>query len=133
MPNHDRPNCYQCDKPAMLRRNRTANGADQFGWYCTICEIWAVKGRPFISKWEAEGIARAHNKTLDDIPAVGNGSNGVCAICGNPHVEVHHFAPQEYKDRFDNWPAWAEFTGLFCTKHHTQWHELVQGRKIRNG
>ena len=131
MPNPERPKCYRCDKPAMLRRNLTANGADQFGWYCLQCNAWAIKDRPFIGKGLAEQIARTWDKTIDDIPAVGIDGSSPCLICGEVHTEVHHFAPQEFSDRFDNWPAWP--TGPLCAKHHTQWHELVQGRKIRNG
>lgn len=131
MPNPDRPKCYRCDKPAMLRRNLTSNGADQFGWYCVECEAWAVLNRPFISKWQAENIVRAFGKTLADLPSVGTDGNEPCRICGSKHTEVHHFAPQEYADKFDNWSAWAEITAPLCPKHHSQWHELVQGRKIR--
>ena len=130
MPNTDRPHCRRCDLPAMLRRNETMNGALQIGWYCTACEVWAIEGKPFISKWEAEQIVGRHGKTLADVPFIG-GPLGIpaCAICGAPHTELHHFAPQEYRDSFDNWQEWP--TAYLCPRHHTQWHELVQGRKIR--
>ena len=130
MPNTERPVCRRCAQPALLRRNQTASGALQIGWYCIACEVWAVDGKPFISKWEAEQITGRHDKTLADVPYIGGAIDvHACAICGCPHTELHHFAPQEYRDSFDNWQEWP--TAYLCPTHHTQWHELVQGRKIR--
>ena len=126
----DRPDCRVCGQRALLRRNQTANGALQVGWYCTFCQRWAVEGKPFVTKWQAEQITAQVGKSLDDVPYIGGLSDlPACIICGHPQTELHHFAPQEYRDLFENWAEWP--TAYLCPKHHSQWHELVQGRKIR--
>lgn len=124
-----RPMCSYCGEKASLRCNSTSNGYEQYGWYCLSCKRWAVRGKPFIGRWDAAFVVQKYGKTLADVPIIGEKGNEVCAICGAPNTELHHFAPQEYRDSFDNWQEWP--TAYLCPKHHTQWHELVQGRKIR--
>lgn len=125
----NRPACYRCNGQAVLRRNTTSNGYPQVGWFCIPCNRWAVKGQPFIARTEAEAIAGRWKKTLNDIPQIGSNSEDVCIICGSPQTEIHHFAPQEFAGQFDEWAKWP--TAALCPFHHTQWHEIVQGRKIR--
>jgi len=129
MPAYNRPACRRCDAPALLRHQVTASGGDQYGWYCEACKVWAVKDKPFISKMDAGRIVAHHGSHLTDVPTINGFIPDPCIICGKLESETHHLAPQEFADQFDNFPAWP--TCQLCRQHHNQWHEIVQGRKIR--
>ncbi len=113
--------CERCKKKAWVKlvRNITASGISQIYWLC-------VSGEHPISNPGSDWIS--HQKIKDagydpnDLPVVKNysGSN-LCAVCGSPFAEYHHWAPHHlFGDEADKWPA-----AYLCKKHHEQWHALV--------
>jgi hypothetical protein len=98
---------------------------EQYGWYCEGCERWAVKGKAFLPLFEVDKIVRFHKLQRLDIPVIHhNGTVEPCIICGYPHTEQHHIAPQAYEHLFgEEWNQWPVIP--LCPLHHKKWHEIV--------
>jgi len=120
------PACAHCGSSASvkLRKHIIANGKTQIAWWCIDCERWALKPPHWIKHALVAHRLEKQGATIDDIPAIADHSDATpCIICGEPG-EVHHWAPQAYRDEFgDDW--WAYPTAHLCDYHHKQWHKIV--------
>lgn len=52
----------------------------------------------------------------------------VCRVCGDPFVEMHHYAPKEF---FGSSESDAFGTVPLCTKHHDRWHQVINDHMRR--
>jgi len=121
-----KPDCYRCHgKNVKLRRKIIGNGSSQVVWWCLDCELGAVVNCPplkhldilaFISKWEVG---------INDLPVIKDYSAQVlCAVCGKPNTEYHHWAPQSYYKL--GGADWFKYPGAYlCKYHHHLWHAIV--------
>ena len=116
--------CAKCNKPTKLRRNIVSNGDSQFFWWCYRCERMTPAGT-FLKHDEVIAITQAFAATPDDIPVLNNYAKLVkCVVCGAKGAELHHFAPQTWRERFgNNWSHWP--TALLCRRCHLLWHQIV--------
>jgi hypothetical protein len=102
-----------------LVRNITQSGTSQVYWLC-------YSGKHTISKPGNDYIP--HDKIrlakieIDDLPVIDNFSGReVCAVCGSPFTERHHWAPRYlFSDDCERWPK-----DYLCKEHHDLWHQTV--------
>lgn len=103
---------------AQLVRNITSSGVSQIFWLCPFCNCSVSKKSQFIPHEEIkkDGI------NIDDIPVKNNYSgSALCAVCGSPYAELHHWAPRYlFPDDSGLWPQ-----SYLCRMHHEQWHRIV--------
>lgn len=129
------PECHLCyGYNVWLHYQITASGTRQYFWYCEDCERITPRSTyiphatvlGWMEGWSLGQRARFNNERLiKDLSA-----RQVCAVCGEPGTEYHHWAPQAYRDRFG--PEWNHWPTVFlCRKHHRQWHEIVTPTLIR--
>jgi hypothetical protein len=102
----------------MLVRNIISNGESQVYWQCLEC----LKSIDSPTKWISHSKLREHDIDPHTLPVIENYSGyEVCAVCGEPGTELHHWAPRHlFSDEADQWP-----TSYLCRKHHNTWHDLV--------
>ncbi len=114
-------NCEHCKRKMQVRlvRNITTSGSSQVYWYCTFGKHPIARNG---SSWIKHEIIREAGFDPDDLPVIENYSGTeLCAVCGSPFAERHHFAPRHlFGDEAEQWP-----TAYLCKKHHDRWHALV--------
>ena len=118
------PSCHRCfiQEGVLLKYNITANGKNQYFWYCTRCECITPRGT-FLRHDE---VAQLNLSERFYIVALLNNYqiNVYCAICGASGAEQHHFAPQSLREYFgDNWGKWPVIN--LCCQCHRLWHVTV--------
>ena len=123
------PECKRCKSShnVKLRKQYAASGAIQIMWYCLSCDRVADSQNAFISKstvqyWIKSGKLKLSN--IEDIPTAHDyRETAVCAVCGQPGAEYHHWLPQAFADDVENHSQWPG--AYLCKKHHDEWHEIV--------
>lgn len=111
--------CQYCNTKRTLRlvRNITNSGVSQVFWECQICKRNANGGGQYISH---DKIIK-YGLPLLTIPVVQDYRTDICAVCGQPGTELHHFAPRFiFGDDCEQWPK-----VYLCREHHAHWHALV--------
>ena len=119
--------CDRCQSlHTLLRRNVSRNGTNHFFWYCPTCDRPAkVRGgwikHDTVNRWVEQGRL----PSVSSVPIQNDyRGNEVCAVCGSPASEDHHWAPQALAEFFGaEWHKWP--TTALCRKHHVQWHSIV--------
>lgn len=112
--------CVRCHTvtDTQLVRCVTANGVSQVYWICLTCKQAVTNPRQSIQhkKLKDAGVI------IDKIPVETSYIGGnVCAVCGRPNVENHHWAPRHlFGDDADVWPQ-----AYLCPDCHRTWHNLV--------
>lgn len=120
--------CDHCcsNRAVVLRRSLARNGVDHFLWYCERCERNAKRAGMWIPHRTIEAWVRAGRlPSTDVIPYVADYTNeDTCAVCGDPAVEWHHWAPRALAEFFgDDWSRWPQES--LCREHHIQWHSIL--------
>lgn len=111
--------CEKCnrDTRAELVRTLSNSGVSMVYWRCIPCK------RPITTKpkYISHDLIRKENIDIEQLPiAISYVGTEVCAVCGEPGTEYHHFAPRYLFDDADRWP-----TAYLCKKHHKEWHDKV--------
>lgn len=121
--------CEKCnsDQPVRLVRIISQSGVSMVYWNC-------IKGNHAINK-PVKYIPHVQIKSakidLETLPVASNYSgHEVCAVCGSPYAERHHWAPRHLFQDADSWPQ-----DYLCDKHHKMWHDIVTPNmsKVRYG
>lgn len=114
--------CIMCKTTGLvdLVRNINNTGASNVFWKCRACGKNAMGSAYWISHKKIVD----HGISIDDIPVNEDQRSDLCAVCGEPGVHLHHWAPRFiFGDICDNWPV-----SYLCRKHHQEWHDRVTPR-----
>ena len=96
-----------------------SSGTMQFPWYCVKCKH---KTNLLVKKEVIEKNLKIKSKKINDFYYLGASELKNCDVCGVIGAELHHYAPRHIGgDDCDKWT-----TGYLCTKHHKEWHEMIQ-------
>jgi len=111
--------CPQCNTQvrAQLVRNITRNGASQVYWFCLLHQ-----GATHPASYIKHELITNFGVNIDDLPVKENYSGmELCAVCGSPTTENHHWAPSYlFADDSNRWPQ-----SPLCPRHHRLWHQMV--------
>ncbi len=111
--------CENCHKQvaAQLVRTVSANGKNFVYWLCPLKDHQVSRGAFYISK----KLLAAAEIDVESLPIHRSYlGTETCAVCGNPAVELHHWAPSYLFDDSWDWP-----TSYLCREHHMLWHSKV--------
>ena len=113
--------CERCNGEQLARLVRiiSASGVSMVSWNCIAGSHAIDRPMKYISH---ETIRATTSIDIDRLPVMENYSGReICAVCGNPYTELHHFAPRHlFGNDADNWPM-----AYLCKKHHDLWHAIV--------
>ncbi len=112
--------CKRCGRSCLLARGNAINGSTQIFWWCTSCGRVADPQRPFVRKDYVTHVLRISIESLPVVERFDTSTAPVCAVCGQPGVEYHHWAPRHLFADAELWPG-----DYLCAKHHRHWHDVV--------
>ena len=114
---HYRCGCMECDSEVVAWPDRVQEALPGMS-DCRVGDRYDLT-KEFalsvgISKWvEPAAVPQA---LADAFPGL------TCNVCGDPFVELHHYAPKEF---FGVAEANAFGTVPLCKKHHDRWHQVI--------
>ncbi len=120
---HRRMVCNTCGREclAALTRQIFRDLSEHFLYVCPLC---GKKGCLNHTQLYLPNVAIEKNLTPDQIkglPVITPEGIGVCARCGKPGVQSHHWAPQAiFKD------PWAWPMSDLCVGCHREWHTTLE-------
>ncbi|MEA1998338.1 MAG: hypothetical protein U9N61_03300 [Euryarchaeota archaeon] len=117
--------CRHCERKTsiMLGRTIARNGVSQVYWVCLACGKPAEKNRYIPHEvLKNKGIELKQIRVVEDYSEV-----ELCARCGKPNTEYHHWAPQYLFDDAGLWPG-----DYLCTECHRKWHVRVTPEMSKN-
>lgn len=114
---HYRCGCMECDSEVVAWPDRVQEALPGMS-DCRVGDRYDLT-KEFalsvgISKWVEP--AQAPQALADAFPGP------TCCVCGDPFVELHHYAPKEF---FGVAEADAFGTVPLCKKHHDRWHQVI--------
>ena len=114
---HYRCGCMECDSEVVAWPDRVQEALPGMS-DCRVGDRYDLT-KEFalsvgISKWVEP--AQAPQALADAFPGP------TCNVCGDPFVELHHYAPKEF---FGVAEADAFGTVPLCKKHHDRWHQVI--------